>query len=137
MNISPELTYAIITLFCSIVGSWYVMGWRLNNLEKRRDEDERKWADDRKESVKKREEVDEAQWNVITKVREWITLHERESGEKRVEFERRFGELSSSISATRVQYTDLTRRMDDFANKMDSLANKMDQLIQSRSHSND
>lgn len=64
-------------------------------------------------------------WKVITKIRDWQIGHDKESGEKRLELERRISEVAAEggrhKAQTEAQNLEMNRRLDSIDKKLDRL----------------
>lgn len=99
VNIPPEVMFGVAVFFINVAFTagiaWFTIG-------------------------KMKEEILSI-WAQITKCRDWETLHERESSHVRLEIEKTFGEMRSSLAVGNGQFHQILERLTKIDGKIDQL----------------
>lgn len=81
--------------------------------------------------LKKAEDDNDKQWEFITEIREWQTRHVEDALNKRIDYEKRFGEIVNTIGKVEIQYIEAEKRTRQIEMKIDQLSSKIDRLVES------
>ena len=109
MDLKDFFPYA--SLVVAIISGYFYLKIKMETLDK--------WKEDR-------EKEDENQWNIITKCREWQTLHEKEAADRRLEIERQLGKLREDSSKVESQLAELLRLVTKLTERFDKWIDKQD-----------
>lgn len=67
-------------------------------------------------------------FNQIKKIWEWKDAHEKDSSEKRVQYERTFGEIRGEVSVTRNEYQRIIQTLELLMDKIDRMEKRLDAI---------
>lgn len=104
----------ILTILVTVTGSYGLIQWRL----------------------KQSESQNENQWKYIHEIKESHSLHITDALTKRIEYEKRFGEIINSIGKVEIQYIEAEKRTRQIENKIDELSRKIDRMVEMYIHEN-
>ena len=88
------------------IGSWFILKAQVDRLK----------------------EEDIRQWEAITKLRDWSSLHEKDSSQTRLDLEKSMGQIRETASKNDGKIDTLIAMIADLSDKLDKMEVKFDKL---------
>ena len=115
MQVETQLVISGCTILAGLGGTWAVIRYRLD-----RDEIER----GKKEEAN--EKSHDTLFALVRETKQQLAIHEKESSQIRLEYEKRFGQHDTNIQVTENQYGEIIKRLDGIDRKIGKIEDNQD-----------
>lgn len=112
MNITIESILTILGLFGSVAFTWGFTKNKVENLEKKDAETDKKLDDETRNL-----------WNEMSKIRSWRDEHEKEASSQFIEIQKDLSKIRESNGVKDGKIDDIIRRLESMDRKLDKLEN--------------
>jgi len=107
MQVETQLAISAGTILVGLGGSYAVIKYRLDRDEKEREKRELQ-----------NEKDHDVIFSLVREIKQQYAVHEKESSQIRLEYEKRFGQHDTNIEVTENQYAEILKRLDGIDRKI-------------------